>query len=248
MTLVPYSPLHRLKQLAPGLWTVDGGTIRMAYAFGKLPFTTRMVLAQLPEGGLWAWSPVELTDELQEEVETLGGVRHIVSPNAIHYANIPDWAKAWPKARVWASPGVRKRAASQGIDVSFTDDLGPEPPGDWAATLDQTIFEGSRLLREVVFFHRPSRTLILADLIENFEPDRVRGRWLPVVMRLAGVMDPDGQMPRDLRLTYIGNKRRARASLDRLLAWHPEKIVMAHGRIYERGGTNELHRAFRWLL
>jgi hypothetical protein len=31
-------------------------------------------------------------------------------------------------------------------------------------------------MEEVAFFHRGTRTLILADLIENFEPGKVGGR------------------------------------------------------------------------
>ena len=101
-------------------------------------------------------------------------------------------------------------------------------------------------MEEVVFFHRTTRTLILADLIENFEPQKMWGayRWL---VRLAGAADPDGKAPIDLRLTFLGRKDAARVSLERMLAWKPEKVVMAHGRCYDRNGTAELRRAFRWL-
>jgi hypothetical protein len=33
-----------------------------------------------------------------------------------------------------------------------------------------------------------------------------------------------------------------------MIAWDPERIILAHGRWYERNGTAELKRAFRWLL
>ena len=39
----------------------------------------------------------------------------------------------------------------------------------------------------------------------------------------------------------------ARASLAQMLAWQPEKIILAHGRCYERDAVAELKRAFRWL-
>jgi hypothetical protein len=32
-----------------------------------------------------------------------------------------------------------------------------------------------------------------------------------------------------------------------MLAWKPEKAVIAHGRWYDRNGTEELRRSFRWL-
>jgi hypothetical protein len=90
--------------------------------------------------------------------------------------------------------------------------------------------------------------LVLADLIENFEPEKMRRayRWL---VRFAGAADPHGKAPIDLRLelTLLGGKDAARAFLDRMLAWKPEKVVLAHGRWYDRDGTDELRRAFRWL-
>lgn len=244
--ITPYKPLHTLKSFGTDIWTVDGGIVRMSYLGGSTPFTTRMVVVRLPSGELWIWSPVELTDGLRAEVAEIGPVQHLVSPNAIHYANIPAWAEAYPAARVWASPGVRERANKQGIEVSFTDDLEDTAPTAWADTIEQHVFKGSRILEEVVFFHRPSRTLVLADLIENFEADRFpRGlRW---ALRLAGVLHPDGKLPIDLRLSYFGRHRIARRSLAVVLGWKPEKITVAHGRCYKKDAAEELRRAFRWL-
>jgi hypothetical protein len=33
-----------------------------------------------------------------------------------------------------------------------------------------------------------------------------------------------------------------------ILAWHPQRVILAHGRWYERDGAAELKRAFSWLL
>jgi hypothetical protein len=50
-------------------------------------------------------------------------------------------------------------------------------------------------MEEVVFFHRKTRTLILADFIENFEAEKVGGFLYVWLLRLAGVEDPDGKAP-----------------------------------------------------
>ncbi len=227
---------------------MDGPVIEMAFPLVDIPFPTRMVVVRLSSGALWIHSPTRLSEGLAAEIEALGPVTHLVSPNAIHYAWIPDWAARWPQATAWASPGVRERAASQGISVAFQADLQDQAPAAWAEDLDQLIFRGSSALPEVVFFHRASRTLLLTDLIENFERAHVRGPlwWL---VRLAGTADPDGKAPLDLRGTYGGRDRReqARACLERMLAWAPERVILAHGRWYERDGVAELQRAFRWL-
>jgi hypothetical protein len=49
-------------------------------------------------------------------------------------------------------------------------------------------------MEEVVFFHRKTRTLILADYIENFEADKV-GFFYAWLVRLGGIVDPDGKAP-----------------------------------------------------
>jgi hypothetical protein len=241
-----YEPINTLKPVDDSIWIVDGPVVQMAMYGTHIPFTTRMTIVRLSGGGLWCHSPTALTPELKAEVDNLGFVEHLVSPNKIHYAHIQSWVEAYPQATAWASPGVRERAVSQHIPVTFHAELEDTPPIEWALDIDQLIFRGSRFMDEVVFFHRHSKTLILADLIENFEPEKVekKFRWL---LGLSGVTDPDGMMPIDLRLTFWGHKAQARASYQHMLAWAPEKIILAHGRWYPDHGTAELERAFRWL-
>ena len=245
-TIEPYDPLNTLKPFGPDIWVVDGGITHMSYFGSKVPFPTRMAVVKLSNGGLWVWSPVEGGEDLFAQIEAIGPVAHIVSPNAIHYEHIPQWAERFPHARVWASPGVRNRSEKQGVVVAFDQDLLCAPPPDWSETIDQTIFKGSRVLEEVVFFHKPSGTLILADLIENFEAEK-----LPLVYRLlakvAGTLDPDGKAPLDLRMGYLGRKTVARKSLEVIRAWQPQRIIMAHGRCITSNGEAEIERAFRWL-
>lgn len=243
-----YEPVNVLKPVADDLWIIDGPVVRMAVGPGSIPFPTRAVVIRLPDGGLWVHSPTtELTDALAAALDELGPVRYLISSNAIHYAGIPVWKARYPDALAWASPGVEERAAGQGIEVSFDDALGDEPAQAWAGAIDQLIFRGSRVLEEVVFFHRASSTLLLTDLIENFEPDKLSGAGFRALIRMAGAADPDGKAPIDLRATFIGNKDIARACFKRMRAWDPQRVIMAHGRWYEHDGCAELDRAFRWL-
>ena len=243
-----YEPILTLKPVDEGIWIVDGPIVRMAMYGAGIPFPTRATVVQLSTGGLWVHSPTgELPDSLRTELDALGPVEHLVSPNLIHYAGIPRWSEAWPQATCWASPGVRNRATSQKIDVHFDEDLGDEPPPAWANDLDQLVFRGSRYLEEVVFFHRRSRTLILADLIENFERSKVHGTMFRGLLAMSGAVDPDGKAPIDLRATFWGRKDQARSSFTRMRAWDPRRVVISHGRWYEENGGAELDRAFRWL-
>lgn len=241
-----YEPINTLKEVAKNIWVVDGSIVKMSMYRTNIPFSTRMTIIKLNNGGLWCHSPIELTTQLKKQIDSLGKVDHLISPNKIHYAHINSWSEAYPKAISWASPGVKERAAQQNIIVNFNQDLVETSPVEWADEIEQLIFKGSRFMEEVVFFHRQSRTLILADLIENFEPNKLNF-LSKTLTSLAGCLDPDGKAPLDLRMTFFGNKKQARKSWEKMMQWQPEKIILAHGRWYNKNGMAELERAFRWL-
>lgn len=247
MSVHLYEPLNQLKKVDENIWIVDGGLIKMSVLAFGIPFSTRMTVVKLSDGSLWLHSPIEPDEALFEAIDALGEVKHLVSPNKIHYAFISEWKKRYPKAIAWSSPGVEKRAASQNIPLDFDSALENSAPSDWSEDNDQLIFKGSRVLEEVVFFHKKSRTLILTDLIENFEPEKTSSFFWRTVQKAAGITHPDGQTPRDMRLTFAGRKDEAFECYKQMLAWQPEKIILAHGKWYEKNGTAELKRAFRWL-
>lgn len=243
-----YYPINTIKEVANNIWIVDGEMIRMNLFGVKVPFTTRMTIVKLEDGTLWCHSPIKLTENLIEAIHHLGEVKHLVSPNKIHYAFIPEWQVEFPNAITWASPGVKERAKAKGIDISFDYDLTEEVPEYWGNILNQHLFKGSRYMEEVVFFHKPSKSLILTDLIENFELNKTHSCFWRQILKIGGHVDPDGKTPSDLRMSFFGNKELARKSLELLLSWEPEKIILSHGRWYQENGKAELKRAFRWLL
>ena len=233
----PYEPQNQLIEIGERIWIADGPVL----PWNGMPFPTRMTVVLLDDGSVWVNSPIALVPDLAAAVERLGIVRHLVSPNKIHHVSIGAWAARFPGALVWASPGVRRRSS-----VAFDRDLEDRPPPDWAACIDQRIAHGSWAMEEVVFFHKPSRTLILADLIENFERERLNGWFARTLARLGGVLAPDGKAPLDLRLSFLGRKDEMRDTVAWMLACAPERVVIAHGKWFDKDGTAEVNRAFAW--
>ena len=86
---------------------------------------------------------------------------------------------------------------------------------------------GSFALTEVVFFHRRSRTALFADLIQNFPRDWFKG-WRGFLARHGGIVAPNPGAPSDWRASFL-NRRAARVSLDKVLAWPIERVLIAHG-------------------
>ena len=245
--LKSYQPLNTLKQVDESIWIADGEMIHMKAGPFTIPFTTRMTVVKLSDGSLWVHSPIAPDKKLIDEVNNLGKVKHLISPNKIHYAFIKDWKVIYPEAIAWSSPGVEKRASSQNIPVAFDDALTGHAPKEWEKDISQLLFKGGRVVQEVVFFHHNSKTLILTDLIENVEAEKVNSSWMRTLYSFAGIKDPDGKTPIDYRASFIGNKQLAKESYKEMLAWEPDKIILAHGRWYDKNGTDELKRAFRWL-
>jgi hypothetical protein len=190
-------------------------------------------------------SPTPLVPALAAEIERIGSLRWIVGPNRLHYWWIGEWHAAYPDAAIYLAPKAKQHAGSH-LDFASEplEREGGYPWDDRIATLP--IF-GS-YMTEVEFFHRPSRTLVLTDLIENFEAERLQTRTMRFWTWVGGVRDPDGTMPRDMRLSFFRHRRKLKAAILKMMDWNPERIILAHGRWYDGNGRAELRRAFRWIL
>ena len=207
--------MHTLQPCGDGIWVASGPIIR---AYG-IPFDTRMTVVRLADGSVWINSPVQWTREDLQTVADIGPVRYLVSPTPLHDWRLESWAKAFPDARCWKAT-----------------DLRDDPPPEWVADFDQMIFRGSRVLNEVYFLHRKSRTVIFGDFIQNHHAG--------VFLRLLGAA---GGVPIDIRLSFLGKKAEGRASLERLLSWEFDKVILAHGDCITHDAKAFVRHAFRWL-
>ncbi len=220
------------------IWVVDGPVT----SFHGFPYPTRMAVIRLSDGGLFIWSPIALTESLRASVAALGPVRHLVSPNALHHLFLAEWKTAFPAARLHATPRLRRKRKDLMFDAVLCDAVEP----DWAADIDHVVMHGSFALTEVVFFHRRSHTALFADLIQNFPRDWFKG-WRGILARFGGIVAPNPSAPSDWRASFL-NRRAARASLDKILAWPIERVLIAHGDLPTESGPALVRRAFAWLI
>ncbi|WP_430761869.1 DUF4336 domain-containing protein [Rhizobium sp. BR 315] len=239
-----YPPIGVLKPVAENVWIVDGPLIRFGMPWPRMSFPTRMTVIRLA-GGLFIHSPTALSPILKKHLQELGSPRWIVGPNRIHYWWIPDWKDAYPGADIYLAPRIREQSRGR---INFTANALSGTAGyPWDDELMTLPVEGS-FMTEIEFFHPKSHTLVLTDLIENFEPSRLDGFFMRCLTWLGGVQDPHGSMPRDMRMTFSRNLLNLKAAVEMMIEWDPERIILAHGRWYETDGTQELRRAFGWLL
>lgn len=229
--------LERLQSIGPEIWIAEGPTV----SFFGVPYPTRMAVVRLDGGSLWVWSPVELSADLESEVTSLGQVRFLVSPNKLHHLFLSQWADAFPDADVYLPPGLAKRRPALRCTAELTD----TPPPSWASSIDQVIVRGSLFMDEVLFFHRASRTCLVGDLIQKFDPTSLK-RWQRYLMAADGMLGPRGSAPREWRLSFVDRKA-ARAAVRRAIAWEPERLLIAHGVWVRDNATAVLRESFSWL-
>jgi hypothetical protein len=226
-----------LKDFGREIWTVDGPNVAVI----GFRYPTRMAVIRLSDGGLFIWSPIQLTDSLRAEVNAAGEVRHIIAPNSLHHLFLREWKHAYSGAKIYAPPGLRKKRE----DIVFDADLGSAPSPDWVGEIDQVLMHGNLITTEVVFFHARSGTVLFTDLIQQIPANLISG-WRTIVAKLDLMVGPEPSVPRKFRAAFT-NRGAARESLERILAWPAEKVLMAHGTPVENDARSYLRRAFGWL-
>lgn len=244
---IPNETKSGLVKVATNIWTIEAPDC-ICYRppmQPRYPYTHRAVVIRLKDNSLFIISPIRLTDDTRADINALGTVKYIVSPNNIHHLHMGDWSQAYPDAKLYASP----RLDSKRKDLTFYKTLSTDnPEPEWSEQIDQCIFgSGNGLLDEIVFFHRESNTVVFTDMIMDFDPT--------VFSSISRVTTRFNQMykhtPRGMQLVYIFNRKSVRNSLNTVRSWGAERLIVAHSPWLCVEGKEEvvslLDSAFDWL-
>lgn len=219
-----------LELLTTDIWTARAPLRFLSFAIGA-----RMTIVRLPDGGVLLHSPMALDDTLRAEIDAIGPVRHVVCPNVFHHLYAAPALAAYPAAKLHAPPELGRKRRDLRID---------HPLGDttWDGALTPVGIGGS-MLKETVFFHPASGTLISADLLEYFE--QCDEAWTRTYLRAAGVYQR-ATWNRLLRFVYRDRKA-ARRDIDRLLELPVDRITIGHGDVIAKDARDVLRNGFAWL-
>jgi hypothetical protein len=237
--------LSDLQAFAENVSVIDGPPVRDMGIW----FTTRMVIVKLSNGSLWLDSPVSVPPHILEQITAMGPVRYIVAGTPRHVWRLEEWHALFPQAQLWGPPQMRDKFKIMVVlgreKLPLAGILDDTAPDVWADDLDQLVFQGNRFIKEVIFFHKKSHTVILDDLIQN-HPMTKGKPLLNALWKVEGVAYPTGGVPLDMRLTFT-NPELARRSLEKLLSWDFEKLIIAHGVCIEKEAKSFVEQAFQWL-
>lgn len=162
----------------------------------------------------------------------------LVAPSLLHHLHLPAAIERFRPVALWGPPGLPEKLPALGpIRVLGVD---PWPHAD---QLEFVVIEGAPKRNEVVFFHRASRTIYTADLFFNIrEPG---GVLTSLALRFMGIYRRFGAAR--LWRSWVTDRAAFTRSIEAVLAWDFDRIVVAHGEVLEYNARDQLEISLREL-
>ncbi|MGM0557278.1 MAG: hypothetical protein ACQEVA_12920 [Myxococcota bacterium] len=208
----------------------EGIVVDRPQRYNGIEVGARMTVLKL-DGGLLIHSPVDIDPT---EVEHLGDPRWVLAPNLLHHLYVGPWAEAGLEA--WAAPRLPEKRSDVEFDAVVEEQSSPF--GDEVELMPMRAFG---MTNEVVVHHRPSRTLIVSDLVFNFTKS---ASWLTRAAMWCLCGYPGCQTT--LLERFGMDRDTARREVEHLANWDFDRLIMAHGEVIETGGKSALLEAFGW--
>lgn len=145
-----------LEKIAENVWSVPSPLA----IFGLIDLNTRMTVVRLSDGSIWLHSLVPYTEELCKEIEALGEIKYLVAPSCLHHLFAGQWMEKYPEAKSFAARGLHRKRE----DLNFTHLLTDDFEASWTEEISYINLKGVPAANECVFYHKPSKTLIVTDL------------------------------------------------------------------------------------
>lgn len=261
-TLVPSDPakVMVIRDLVPNVIT----TLSLPFSrFGKVKIGGRGTIVRLQSGALAVFSPVALTEDVKRKVAELGEVRYITALDAEHHIFLGPWHQAYPNAHVLGPetlPEKRERQKNEAVPFAFV--FRKSKPIETISSEFDAEFEWeyvpAHANKEIVFHHKPTRSLITADLLFNLPAteqysksavDATSGLWT----KLFGTFtSTQGNALGQRRAIWYALGARDRTgfaqSAARINAWDFERIIPCHGDVIEGQGKAVFQKLFGWHL
>lgn len=208
---------------------------------------TRMTIIRLKTGELIVISPIQVDNATIHQLNQVGDVSYIIAPNLYHYLFASSFKAFYPKAKLWAAPGLESKRPELSIDQVIRDD-----GNSLLNEVEYLLFDGFRtfdlsgpsLLNECVFFHPESHTLVLTDTAFHF--DESFPLTTKLVARLIGGYKK--LSPSLVERFATRDKQRVKQSVQKVLTWDFRRVIVAHGSIIENDAKKRFKEGYEWFL
>lgn len=260
--LIPSDPakVMVIRDVTPNITTLSTPFLRV----GLIKIGGRGTLVKLQSGSVAVFSPVALTPEVKSKVSSLGTLKYIVAPDFEHHIFVTPWAQEYPQAEVIGMEGLPEKRESDPATkgTKFTHVFSPKNKLDMriAPEFDQEFdyeYVHSHTNKELVFLHKPSRTMIEADLLfnlpatEQFSKSGVSPNSGILSKIFNHLMHTKGDMIWQRRFIWYAAAGKDRKgfteSVNRINKWDFERIIPCHGDVIETGGKGIWSKATEWF-
>ena len=209
---------EKIKKIDEGVWCLDSYFLSLGCR-GSL----RMTILKT-QSGLLLYSPVALTAENVASIRALGTVKDIIAPNLMHHMYLRPCIEAFPDANCWVPEGLLEKIGS----VTGAQIITPDVAIGNDSGIKKFTLTGHRI-QETIIFHEPSRTLLTADLLYNYQSEQYPAEKLFFWM-IGNYGRPNVAF---YHRFSVKNKSSVRSMIDTVVNWPINRIIMSHGRIIE---------------
>ena len=218
-----------MKHLAANLWFLQ-------YELSVLgaDIHRNVSVLRLASGDLVIHSTGPFTAQDAADIRAEGKPRWLMDVMMRHDTFAKQGRAAFPEATYLAPEGFSEA-------VGFPAEPLVNQP-DWNGEVEVLPLAGVPSMKEHVVLHRPSRTLIVADLFFDFGPDA--SAWTKFVMLLAVGPHHDPGVPRPLRMA-VKDKEAFQGSLATMMSWDFDRLIPGHGDVIESGAKSRVAAALQ---
>ena len=206
--------------IAEHLWTLQYPLSMLGAPIGRT-----VTIMRLPDSGkLVIHSTAPFSSEDVSAIKELGEPGWLLDVTNIHDTYATQGRAAFPGIPYLAPEGFSEAARVPTQPLSA-------PPAEWGDEVEVLELAGkAAMAREYVVFHRPSRTVIVADLAFHVTEAAPAGLRLYASVVLKGGSSHDTAMPAPQKWA-ARDKEAFERSLEQMMTWDFERVITGHGDV-----------------
>ncbi|EME86693.1 uncharacterized protein MYCFIDRAFT_77479 [Pseudocercospora fijiensis CIRAD86] len=197
-------------------------------------------------------NPIQLGQAVQDRLDQLGGVDYIACDLG-HHSYVADYLNRWPNAKTIGVSGLPGKRKDVKWDFIYEDwQQSPEDQFSFSHGIETVLFEGF-ITHAVAWYHRPTKTLIISDLLMN----------LPATEQYHPSSADEGPFSREFakrahpfsiwfrRLIYYVayvEYTPMRRDAKRVAELDIQRIVPCHGDVLDSDGNKAWAEGYQWFL
>ncbi|TLD69846.1 hypothetical protein FEM03_16125 [Phragmitibacter flavus] len=222
-------PDTSLTLLAEDLWIIHHPLHILGANFGRNTTIIRL------SDALLIHSSAPFSEENVHAINALGTATWAIEATLLHDTFTDRFSANWPTIPLFAPQQFKVANAIKNYPLS-------PPPADWKDHIDVLKIDGVPQSEEYAIFHRASRTLIMADIVFNLSPGS--NFWTKLILRSLSGLRPEPDVSRLFRM-IIKDRAAFSRSIERLMAWDFDRVIVGHGRVIETNGKQILAGIWR---